>query len=168
MVRVQAARLDPGHAGVEHGTGVALARTGLEVDVGRLHADDVTQQGPALALGQPHQGRPLNAAGPAINEHHCLRLAGLLDAERVAGGHHGHDAETVQLDVVEAALVDLPAEDGVLAAEIHFGVGEARSGPDVAGAGLDVMAADVGGTREPPRPRAERPRPECESSVNPP
>ena len=72
-----------------------------------------------------------------------LRRAGLRDAQGVRRGHDGHDAEAIERDAVEAPLFDLPAEDGVFAGEVHFGIGEARPGPDVAGAGLDILTGDA-------------------------
>src|SRR5207248_3143276 len=122
VLAVEAARLDLRHAGVQHDTGVVLARADVQVDGTALDADDVAEQGAGLALRQSHKRVALAAVGAAVDDQHRLGLARLGHAERVAGGDDGDDAEAVQGDVVEAALVDLPAENGVLAVEVDLGV----------------------------------------------
>src|SRR5207249_3988121 len=81
-----------------------------------------------------------------------------LEAERIAGGHDGHDAQTVQFDAVNGALIDPPTYHGMLAGQVHFGVGEARSGVNVASAGLDIFAGQLSGAS-----RSDRDNESCRS-----
>src|SRR5262245_7743895 len=140
VLRVQAARLDLGDARVELGAAVLLAGTDFEIDLAGLDRDDVRRQVAALLLGQANEGGLLLGRGSLVHQQDRLRLAGLLQAERVARGDDGDDAKAVELDVGERAGVDLPGEDGVLAGQVDLGVGEAGAGPHVTGAGLDVLA----------------------------
>src|SRR5262249_4867862 len=74
-----------------------------------------------------------------------LGWAGLLQTERIAGGNYGDHAQTVELDAVELAFVNLPTHDGVLADEVDFRIRETLARPDVASPGLDILAGQPRG-----------------------
>ena len=85
---------------------------------------------------------------PWVEPRYLLALGpggGLLQAERLAGGDHGHDAQAVEAGAADRAGFHLPGEHGVLAGQAGVGVGEARAGEHVAGPGLQVLAADLVG-----------------------
>src|SRR5439155_21185216 len=68
----------------------------------------------------------------------------LFEAERVAGFDHRDHTETIESDVIERSFLNFPRQDGVLAAQTRFRIGETGTRPDVTSARLQVMARKAG------------------------
>ena len=97
-----------------------------------------------MLLGKGDESLASVGVGPAIDDQHGLGRAGLFQAQRIAGGNDGDNAEAIEAHAIELAFVDLPAKDGVFAAEVHLGIGETGARPDVAGAGFDIRSRNSG------------------------
>ena len=106
--------------------------------------NDFLQQVATLFLRQANQSFALPGIGLGVDDEYRFCGSGLLNAQRIAGRDDGDDAEAVEPDIIKRALVDLPAHDRVAAGEIDHGIGEARSGPDVAVARLNVLSGNSG------------------------
>src|SRR5439155_18437601 len=68
----------------------------------------------------------------------------LFEAERVAGFDHRDHTETIESDVIERSFLNFPRQDGVLAAQTRFRIGETGARPDITSARLQVMARKAG------------------------
>jgi len=59
------------------------------------------------------------------------------------GVDRGGDAQAVERNTVPASALNVPCEDGLVADEVHFAIGETLAGVDVGTPSLDVVAANL-------------------------
>jgi hypothetical protein len=59
------------------------------------------------------------------------------------GMHGGGHCQAIQSNAIPTAALDVPRENGFIAYEIHFAIGEALTRVDVGAAGLDVVSANL-------------------------
>ncbi len=116
-----------------------------EVD-GRVDdLDHILEQVAAHSLGKTLQSQPLLSVRFLIHDQH--RFHGISIAVHVAQGaagfHHAHYPESIQVDALERAFVHAPAEHGKISHEVHFRIGETRSGVDIGRARFHVLAMQL-------------------------
>ena len=102
-------------------------------------------------MGECDQGCALLQSCLIIDDEDGLCWIGIRVwiAQSGAGMHGGGDGQAVEGDAIPASALDVPCENGLVADEVDFAVGETLSGVDVGTAGLKVVAANLLAETEP-------------------
>jgi len=128
-----------------HVNGVILIR---ELNRRGAHVDDGADCAPGELRRHGDQRDPLGGVGAIIDEHRRadvrLAAADFLDAQIPVAGHRSHHRQPVERDAVEAAAIDLPGKDRLLADGFRLAAHDAAAREDLCGARFDVLSADRG------------------------
>src|SRR5271170_5620431 len=105
----------------------------------------VTQKFTTHLVREGDQRRALLLGRLVVHKKHSLRRIGIRVriAQRRVGMHSGGDGQAIQRNAVPASALDVPCQDGLIAHEVDFAIGETLAGVDVRAAGLDVIATNL-------------------------
>src|SRR5580704_16623423 len=105
----------------------------------------VTQKFTPHLVRESDERRTLLRGRLVVDEKNSLRRIGIRVwiTQSGVGMHRGGHRQAVQRNPVPASALDVPRQDGLVAYEIDFAVGETLSGVYVGAAGLDVIATNL-------------------------
>jgi hypothetical protein len=105
----------------------------------------VTQKFTPHLVRESDQRRTLLRGCLVVHEKNGLRRIGIRVwiTQSGVGMHGGGNRQTVQRNPVPTSALDVPRQDGLIAHEVDFPIGETLSGVYVRAAGLDVIAANL-------------------------
>src|SRR5262245_269979 len=138
MFSVEATRAHLRDGRVDDGATIFLARANLQLDRLRMHLGDVRHQLAALQLSETNERFALGRIRLAVDDDHGLRWRTLLQANRVGGRDDRDDRQAIERYIAGVAFFNAPGHDALLAADVEIRVGEAGSGPDIAGTRFEV------------------------------
>ena len=109
------------------------------------HLLHVVQQAAAHVVGEGFESLALRGRGLLVDDQHRLGGIGILVgiAQGALGANHGDNGGVVERHAVPGTLSDVPAEDGLVADQVHLAVGKAFAGINVGAAGFDIVALDL-------------------------
>jgi hypothetical protein len=105
----------------------------------------VTQKFTSHLVRESDQCRTLLRSCLVVHEKNSQRRIGIRVwiTQSGVGMHSGGNRQSVQRNPVPASALDVPRQDGLIAYEVDFAVGETLSGVYVGAAGLDVITANL-------------------------
>ena len=139
---VDASRGDLHVAGLQRGARLAVALADGEIDLRGADRDDLGSQAARLRLHERDEGLALLLRRLLVHDDDRAARRPLLEAQRLASRDDRDDAQAVEFRAVDCAGLDLPRHHRVLAGQAGVGVGETGTGEHIAGASLDILAAN--------------------------
>jgi hypothetical protein len=96
-------------------------------------------------LGEILKRGSLLIAGLIIHQQHGLRRIRVFVriTERSSSAHGGGNRQSIQRHTIPTAVLDVPAQNGLIAYEVDLSIGKALAGVDVGAAALNVVAANL-------------------------
>src|SRR5712692_3868817 len=150
VVRAEAACLDARHVScLELHAARASSFAHVKADRRFLDADHVLKQVAGHGTRKISKRLLLPAGRSLVHDQDRFGRIGIMIWVTQGGArlHHSHQGQAVELDTLPTAFLDSPRQNGLVARQPDFRVGEARAGVNVRASHLNVISADRGAQR---------------------
>ena len=107
------------------------------------HLGDSAEPGTAQGFRHGDQGLALTGVSLRVDDQDRLGFFRLIFGERGGSVNRGGDAKPAEVDSVPRSFRHLPRHHGPIAGDEDLGIREARTGEDIGGACLNVVAANA-------------------------
>ena len=133
----------------------------------RGHIDDLVDEPTGNPADERDERVPLCGSGAAVHDDGSANrgrrhTADLTDAQIPIACDSGDDAQAIERDAIEGAVIDVPGHHGLPADGLCFARHDAAAREDLGGAGFDVF------TRDGRRPGSKNWRGHCDEGGNEP